>query len=163
MPNDQLQRLAVDLLEAGDITPDQLRSEIETAIERVAAHLADDADIRYFWQHPDDTDPPERVYARVDEASAAEHHPDARLVGYDERAGFRFDVESYGLGTSRTVKLRIHDSNLRALRIPVDAVDRPRQVFLVEVAPGTYRLGGRYLHPARPITPAQARREARAA
>jgi len=159
--HEALQQLCLDALESGHLTPDQLRDEIETSIERFAQRLADDDTIVYAWHVPGAGDPPTGGES-LDVAQLRPHDPNARLIGIDERAAFTFDVEQYGLGETRTIRLRMRAANLRELEIPLGAVDEPKAVFLVRVARGIYRLGGRAVSPARPLRPADARREARA-
>jgi len=162
MAHDHVQHLCLDALESATLTPDQLRNQIEIAIERFAERLADDDEIVYAWHNPAGGEPPTSGEPLA-VARRRPHDPAARLIGIDRRAGFTFDVEQYGLGETRTVRLRVRASNLAALEIPIDAVDEPRPVFLVRLAEGIYRLGGSVLFPARPLKPADARSEARAA
>jgi len=159
--HDALQQLCLDALESARLTPDQLRDEIETSIERFAHRLADDDTIVYAWHIPSAGDPPAKGES-LEVALRRPHDPEARLIGIDKRAGFTFDVEQYGLGETHTIRLRIRAANLSELEIPIDAVDEPKAVFLVRIARGIYRLGGRAVSPARPLRPADARREARA-
>jgi hypothetical protein len=150
MPNDQLHRLAIDLLESGLARPAQLRDQVESAIRRMAARLEDDDEIRYAWSTGNDT---ELVWHdSVDAALAAEHEPHARLIGCDERGGLAFDVDEYGMGNDTTVRLRIRRANLAAVEIPIEDLERPRDAFLVAVAAGVYRLGGRALRPVEPVS-----------
>jgi len=149
MAHDMLQRVVADALECGNWTPDMLRAELETAFERFSQLLADDTDIRYGWciEH----EQPAELYASLEQAEQAPRPDGARLRGFDERGGFSFDVEDYGMGESTTIGLRIRRRNLAALKIPITEVRTRRSAFLVEIAPGIYRFGGCTLRPADPV------------
>lgn len=159
MADELLQRVAIDALESGTRTPDMLRAELEAAIERFSQHLSDDTEIRYGWALANQDPSTVELFDTLEDAQAAPHDAGARLRGYDKRAGWNFDVENYELGTSTTVALRIDRRNLHALRIPIEHITKPRTAFLVETAPGVYRLGGRALRPAAPLCPSDVLRE----
>jgi len=158
MAHELLQRVVTDALEGGSWTPDALRAQLETAIERFANGLAEATEIGYGWctehEQPDD------LYPSLEEAEQAPHPSGARLRGFDERAGFSFDVEDYGMGESTTIGLRIRRRNLAALKIPIAEVRTRRSAFLVEIAPGIYRFGGCALRPADPVATDEALSEA---
>lgn len=158
MAHELLQRVVTDALEGGSWTPDALRAQLETAIERFAHGLAEDTEIRYGWctEH----EPPDALSPSLEEAEQAPHPDRARLRGFDERAGFSFDVEDYGMGESTTIGLRIRRRNLAALKIPITEVRTRRSAFLVEIAPGIYRFGGCALRPADPVGADEALSEA---